>query len=120
MTIGELLSSDRIVPALAGIAGAAAMAATDWRSPWRLAQHVFVGTAMSAVATPVFAPAISRVLGLIAVDPSAHANASAFLVGAFGIYFFEFAREFWKAKAKDPLRRDEPAQEPTEPDQPAE
>ena len=120
MTLGELLSSERVIPVLAGIAGSAAMAATDWRSPWRLVQHVFVGTSMSAVATPVFAPSISRVLGLIAVDPSAHGNASAFLVGAFGIYFFEFAREFWKAKSKDPLRRDDPQPEPIEPEKPVE
>ncbi len=103
MTLGELLSQDRIIPALAGMAGAAAMAATDWRSPWRLLQHVFVGTATSAVATPIFAPAISQALGFLAVDVSAQENASAFLVGAFGIYFFEFAREVWKAKAKNPM-----------------
>jgi hypothetical protein len=86
---------------LSGIAGAAAMAATDWRSPWRLAQHLFVGTSASAIATPIFAPAISKVLGFVAVDPAAHENASAFLVGGFAIYFLEFALAVWRRKTKE-------------------
>lgn len=107
MSITDVITSERFAVALAGAAGAAAMAATDWQSPWRFAQHMFVGVAMSAVATPVFAPAISRALGFLAVDSAAHEHASAFLVGAFGIYFFELARELWKAKAKSSLEQAE-------------
>lgn len=100
MNFGDLLQHEKTIAIFAGALGAAAMAATDWRSPWRLLQHVFVGTAASAIATPVFAPAISKILGFAAVDPSAHGNASAFLVGAFAIYLFEFSLAFWRAKTR--------------------
>lgn len=100
MTISDFLASEKPLAILSGVAGAAAMAATDWRNPWRLAQHLFVGTAASAIATPVFFPAISKILGFIAVDQSAHANASAFIVGAFAIYILEFSLAFWRAKTK--------------------
>lgn len=100
MTLFEFLASEKPLVVLSGIAGAAAMAATDWRTPWRLLQHIVVGTTCSAIATPVFAPAISAMLGFVAVDPSAHANASAFIVGAFAIYFLEFSLAFWRAKTK--------------------
>lgn len=82
------------------------MAATDWRTPWRVVQHVFVGTAASAIATPVFAPVISKVLGFFTVDPSAHQNASAFIVGAFAIYILEFSLAFWRAKTKSARKPD--------------
>ena len=100
MNIFEFVQGDKPLAVLAGMAGAAAMAATDWRTPWRVVQHIFVGTSCSAMATPVFAPTISKVLGFVAVDPEAHQNASAFIVGAFAIYFLEFALAFWRAKTK--------------------
>ena len=98
MTFWEFLSAEKPLAILAGLAGAAAMAATDWRTKWRLIQHIFVGTASASVATPLMAPAISTVLGFLRVDPAAHGNASAFLVGAFSIYLFEFILAFWHAK----------------------
>ena len=98
MTPFEFLQQERPLAIIAGIAGAAAMAATDWRSPWRFAQHLFVGTACSAAATPLFAPAISKLLGMIAVDPASHGYAAAFIVGAFGVYLLEYALAFWRHK----------------------
>lgn len=100
MTPEEWLSSERAATVIAGVLGAAAMAATDWRTPWRLVQHLFVGTASSAIATPVFEPAISKTLGIIAVDPAAHENAAAFIVGAFGIYILELSLAIWRAKIR--------------------
>jgi hypothetical protein len=100
MSLSDFLASDKPLALLSGVAGAAAMAATDWRSPLRLVQHLFVGTSASAIATPVFAPAISKILGFLAVDPAAHANASAFIVGAFAIYVLEFSLAFWRAKTR--------------------
>lgn len=98
VTLWDILQSEKPLTVLSGIAGAAAMAATDWRSPWRVVQHIFVGTAASAIATPILYPAISGILGFIAVDASAHGNAAAFIVGAFAIYFLEFALAFWRAR----------------------
>lgn len=100
MSLWEFIQANQPVTLLSGLLGAAAMAATDWRSPWRVLQHIFVGTSTSAMATPVFAPLISKVLGFVAVDPSAHDNASAFVVGAFGIYVLEFGLALWKSKTK--------------------
>lgn len=104
MNITELLTSERAVIILAGVAGAAAMAATDWRSPWRFAQHIFVGTAAAGFATPIFFPIISTALGLARVDVSAHAGASAFITGVFAIYILEFVLAFWKHKISAHLR----------------
>ena len=98
MTIIDFFQQDKPLAVLAGLAGAAAMAATDWRSPWRLVQHIFVGTSASAIATPVFAPAIGKVLGWLSVDPATHANAAAFITGAFAIYLLEYALAFWRLK----------------------
>lgn len=98
MNLIDLLQSDKPLTILSGLAGAAAMAATDWRSPWRLVQHIFVGTSASAIATPIFFPAISTVLGFIKVDPNLHQNSAAFIVGAFAIYLLEFSLAFWRAK----------------------
>lgn len=53
MTWSEMIASDNVLVWAAGLAGAAAMAATDWRSPWRAAQHIFVGTLAAGFATPV-------------------------------------------------------------------
>lgn len=102
MTIYEFLQQDKPIAVLAGLAGAAAMAATDWRSPWRLVQHIFVGTAASAIATPVFAPAIGKALGWLAVAPASHGNAAAFITGAFAIYILEYSLAFWKLKIAKP------------------
>lgn len=79
------------------------MATTDWRSPRRLAQHLLVGTATSVFATPIFAPGISTILGWAHVDHTAHPNASAFIVGALGIYVLEYALAFIRARTRDPL-----------------
>lgn len=100
MTVFELLQSDRPWQILAGVAGAAAMAATDWRTPLRLVQHIFVGTLCSAVATPWFAPAISKVLDIFPIQESMHQDAAAFITGAFAIYLLEFILAFWRAKIR--------------------
>jgi hypothetical protein len=91
---------------MSGIAGAAALAATDWRSPWRFAQHIFVGTAASAIATPVLFPIISKGLDLISVDAASQQNSAAFITGAFAIYFFELVVAFWRAKTKEEKEKD--------------
>lgn len=112
MTLWELLQEEKPLAILSGIAGAAAMAATDWRTPWRLLQHIFVGTAASAIATPIFAPSIGAVLGWMQVAPEANSNAAAFITGAFGIYVLEYALAFWRLKIKRPdldQKRDEPS-----------
>ena len=62
MTLFEFLQQERPLAIIAGIAGAAAMAATDWRSPWRFAQHLFVGTACSAAAKRVAPSSASSAL----------------------------------------------------------
>lgn len=103
MTLQEFLDSPHPLYVLAGVAGAAAMATTDWRSPRRALQHLLVGTVTSIFATPVFAPGISSLLGWAHVDPAAHPNASAFIVGAVGIYVLEYILAFMRAKTKKPL-----------------
>lgn len=102
MTVWELIQQEKPLAILSGLAGAAAMAATDWRTPWRLVQHIFVGTAASAIATPIFAPSIGAVLGWMQVAPEANSNAAAFITGAFGIYVLEYALAFWRLKIKKP------------------
>lgn len=96
----DIWLSDKTMALLAGAIGAAALAATDWRSPWRFAQHIFVGTAASAIATPILFPAISKVLGMFSVDAAAQENSAAFITGAFAIYLFEYILAVWKGKAK--------------------
>lgn len=98
MTIIEWLSEDKPMTILIGIGGAAALAATDWRGHWRFAQHVFVGAVASASATPAIYPILAKVLNVLPLDQTAQQSASAFIVGAFSIYLFEFAVQFWKAK----------------------
>ena len=93
-----LQHSERGIAFVAGVAGAAAMAATDWRSPWRVVQHLFVGTCAATFATPIFAPAISKALGWIAVDPGRYTDASAFIVGAFAIYVLELGLAIYRHK----------------------
>lgn len=99
MNILEWLQQPKQVAILAGLAGAAAMAVTDWRSPLRALQHLFVGTVTAAVATPWFYPVISRALSVAQVDPAAHPSSAAFITGAMGIYVLEFALAFWRRKA---------------------
>tara|TARA_R100000655_G_scaffold97713_1_gene140759 strand:- start:1030 stop:1371 length:342 start_codon:yes stop_codon:yes gene_type:complete len=98
MTLAEMINSDNALVWAAGLAGAAAMAATDWRSPWRLAQHVFVGTTAAIIATPLLFPMISGLLGFLNVDEGAHQNSAAFMTGAFAIYLFEYILAFWNSK----------------------
>lgn len=104
MSIFEFLQQDKPLAIMAGLAGAAAMAATDWRSPWRLVQHIFVGTAASAIATPVFLPAIGKALSWLAVNPESNGNAAAFITGAFAIYVLEYALAFWRLKIASPKK----------------
>jgi hypothetical protein len=89
VTWAEILNSERAITFLSGVAGAAALAITDFRGSWRLLQHVCVGTLASATATPVLFPAISKALSLIAVAPEAQEHSAAFLTGGFAIYLFE-------------------------------
>lgn len=100
MTFWDIISSEKVWTAAAGLAGAAAMAATDWRTPWRFMQHIFVGAAASAIATPVMFPAISALLGFIKVDSGSHGNAAAFITGAFAIYLFEYCLAFWRSRTE--------------------
>tara|TARA_R100001086_G_scaffold38844_2_gene17197 strand:- start:202 stop:525 length:324 start_codon:yes stop_codon:yes gene_type:complete len=93
-----LMDNGKTAAVLAGIAGAAAMAATDWRSPLRFAQHLFVGTVTAGVATPWAFPLISTVLSIFKVDQSAHEASAAFITGAFGIYALEYALAVWRRK----------------------
>lgn len=93
-----MIASDNVLVWAAGLAGAAAMAATDWRTPWRLAQHIFVGTTAAIIATPLLFPMISGILSFLNVDQAAHQNSAAFMTGAFAIYLFEYILAFWKAK----------------------
>lgn len=96
MTVWEWLQEPKPLAVLAGLAGAAAMAVTDFRNPLRLLQHLFVGTVTAAVATPWFYPMISGALALAKVEPAAHAYSAAFITGAFGIYVLEFGLAFWR------------------------
>lgn len=100
MTFLEWLQQPRPLAVLAGVAGAAAMAVTDWRSPLRALQHLFVGTVTAAVATPWLYPIISEALSIARVKPDAHASSAAFITGAFGIYILEFVLAFWRRRAR--------------------
>jgi hypothetical protein len=102
MSILDWLRDDTNFQALAGIAGAAAMAATDWSKPWRFLQHLGVGTLCATFATPTLFPAIGRVLSWINVDPSYQFAGAAFIVGAFGIYILEFGRAVFRFRARNP------------------
>lgn len=102
MTFLEWLHEPKPLAILAGVAGAAAMAATDWRSPLRFIQHLFVGSVTAAMATPWLYPIISQALSFARVDPAAHGSSAAFITGAVGIYVLEFVVAFWKRKAEDP------------------
>lgn len=106
MSLLEFLQQDKPIAVMAGLAGAAAMAATDWRSPWRLVQHIFVGTAASSIATPIFFPAIAKALGWLSVNPDSQGNAAAFITGAFAIYVLEYALAFWRLRIAAPKRSD--------------
>ena len=99
MTIWEWMQQPKPGLILAGVAGAAAMAVTDWHSPLRAMQHLFVGTITAAVATPWLYPLISQALSFARVDPEAHEASAAFITGAFGIYILEFVLAFWRRKA---------------------
>lgn len=87
-----------IATVAAGIAGAAAMAATDWRSPWRFIQHIFVGTMGASFATPWLLPVFSKLLSLFAIDVVDHERSAAFVTGAFSIYVFETVLAIWRRK----------------------
>lgn len=100
MNIWEWVEGPRAWAVLAGVAGAAAMAVTDWQSPARFLQHMFVGSVTASVATEWTAPAISKILGLASVDPSAHPYSAAFITGAFGIYALEFILAFWRRRSR--------------------
>lgn len=93
-----LYESGKTTAIFAGIAGAAAMAATDWRNPIRFAQHLFVGTVTAAVATPWAYPAISTLLSFLQVKDDSHEASAAFITGAFGIYALEYALATWRRK----------------------
>lgn len=90
-----------IVTFLAGVAGAAAMAVTDWRSPMQLVKHLFVGTLTSAFATPLFFPMLSAILDIFKVSEDYHQNSAAFIVGAAGIYVLEFILVAIRKKGED-------------------
>lgn len=98
MTFWEWIQQPRPLAVIAGLAGAAAMAVTDWHSPLRAIQHLFVGTITAAVATPWFYPFISTLLDWARVDPAAQPYSAAFITGAFGIYVLEFVLAFWRRK----------------------
>lgn len=101
MSILELVSTvDKQLTVLAGIGGAAAMAATDWRNHWRFLQHVFVGSFVATGATPLFSPIITKFLGLVSIDVPQNSAASAFIVGAFGIYLFEYFLAVWRYQSR--------------------
>lgn len=100
MSWAEHLTSEKLFAFGAGVAGAAAMAFTDWRTPWRCAQHIFVGVVASIYATPIFAPIIMKALGWISVAPEASGNAAVFLTGAFAIYVLELARAIWRVRTR--------------------
>lgn len=85
---------------LIGLAGAAAMAATDFRSWRRVIQHLAVGVPTAMFAAPIFAPAISKMLGIFTTDVADQKSGAIFITGAFGIYMFEFIKEFFMAKKK--------------------
>ena len=98
MTWSEMIASDNVLVWAAGLAGAAAMAATDWRSPWRAVQHVFVGFTASLVATPALFPILSKMMNIVAVPVDSQQMSAGFMTGAFAIYLFEFFIAFWKSK----------------------
>jgi hypothetical protein len=107
MNLWDFLTSDRFLTALAGLAGAAAMAATDWSTPLRFFRHIFVGTAAAAFASPVFAPAIGKIFSWMAVNDPAQGQVTGFLTGAFGIFVFEYALAFWRAKTSQIDKEDD-------------
>lgn len=98
MTWSEMIASDNVLVWAAGLAGAAAMAATDWRSPWRAAQHIFVGTLAAGFATPGLYPALSKIMEMASVPESSQPMSAGFITGAFAIYLFEFFKLFWRFK----------------------
>ena len=100
MPLWEIIQNDKVWSAIAGIAGAAAIAATDWSKPWRFAQHVGVGTLCATFATPVLYPAIAAMLGWINVDPNYQYAGASFVVGALGIYVLEFVRAVIQHRTK--------------------
>ena len=96
MSIQDWLSGDSAFATFAGLAGAAAMAATDFSKPWRFLQHLGVGFLCATFATPTLFPAIGSVLSFINVDPSYQFAGASFIVGAFGIYILELARVIFR------------------------
>lgn len=100
MSWAEHFSGEKLFAFGAGVAGAAAMAFTDWRTPWRCAQHIFVGVVASVYATPIFSPLIMKSLGALGVDQEASGNAAVFLTGAFAIYVLELARAIWRIRTR--------------------
>lgn len=101
MNIQDWFEDPKRFAILAGVAGAAAMAATDIRNPLRAVQHLFVGALTATFATPVFYPIISSALSVLRVPDEYHANSAAFITGAGAIYVLEFVRVFWAKKTSE-------------------
>lgn len=92
MSILDTLQNERVWAAVAGLAGAAVMAAVDWSGPWKAARHFLVGALCATFATPTLYPAIAQLLKWAHVDPNYQFAGASFVVGAFGIYLLEFIR----------------------------
>lgn len=102
MTWNEMIASDNVLVWAAGLAGAAAMAATDWQTPRRAARHFLVGGLASLFATPLFFPMLSKVMSSFSVPEAQQGMSAGFFTGAFAIYFFEYCLAFWRAKVAKP------------------
>lgn len=89
MTLLEFLQQEKPLAILTGVAGAAAMAMTDWRGWWRFFQHLTVGALASGFGTPALWGLIA---GWLKMPKDSDPGITYFFVGAFGIYALEVAR----------------------------
>ena len=99
--IVNVVGSQTAQDAALGAAGAAAMAATDWSTPYRALRHVFVGCVAAAVGADSVAPFLGDIIGVLPISDGYSRGASIFMVGATGIYAFEYIRAFLRLKIRD-------------------
>lgn len=93
MTWMEILQHELFIQFIVGFAGAATMAITDFRDWFRFMRHLAIGSITSMCATPIFSPAIIKLLSLY-MPPSQDDRAAVYITGAFSIYLLEFVRDF--------------------------
>ena len=95
----EIIKHELFIQFVVGLAGAATMAVTDFRGWVRFIKHMVTGVLAAVFATPIFSPAIVKVLSTF-MAPTQDERAAVYITGAFSIYVFELIRDFWAAKRK--------------------